>query len=39
VTQEETMMWRKRRQRQTQDSQPRRNCWKQMQGQKLCREY
>ena len=36
--QEETMLWRKRRQTQTQDSQPRQNCWKQMQGQKLCRE-
>ena len=39
VTQEKTMLWRKRRQTQNQDSQPRQNRWKQMQGQKLCREY
>ena len=32
-------LWRKRRQTQTQDSQPRQNRWKQMQGQKLCRKY
>jgi len=33
------MLWRKRRQTQTQDSQPRQNRRKQMQGQKLRREY
>jgi len=37
--QEKTMLWRKRRQTQTQDSQSRQNRWKQMQGQRLCREY
>ena len=36
---EKTMLWRKRRQTQTQDRQSRQNRWKQMQGQKLCRSW